>query len=55
LIELKDRLKLDFDDAYQYQVASKYEINLVTFDQDFRKSRIKALAPLEAVQLFKKQ
>ena len=29
------RLGLDFDDAYQYIVAEKYDLTLVSFDADF--------------------
>ncbi len=29
--------KLDFDDAYQYQIAREYELTIVTMDADFKK------------------
>jgi Predicted nucleic acid-binding protein, contains PIN domain len=54
LIELNTKQKLDFDDAYQYQVALKYNLTLVTFDRDFKKSKIRVHTPKEATQLFKK-
>lgn len=41
LIELNIKQKLDFDD-------------LVTFDRDFKRSKIKVLNPTEAVQLYRK-
>jgi len=31
------KLKLDFDDAYQYSVCKHYEFKLITMDQDFKK------------------
>ena len=45
------RFNLDFDDAYQYTVASKYGYILVSFDEDFdrtdrgRKTPAEILAP----------
>ena len=30
-----DKFNLDFDDAYQYAVAAKYEMQLISFDTDF--------------------
>jgi len=29
------RFHLDFDDAYQYVAAEKYDLTLVSFDADF--------------------
>ncbi len=54
LVDLHIKQKLDFDDAYQYQIALKYELKLVTFDHDFKKSKIEVYTPKEALQLFKK-
>ena len=54
LIELNIKQKLDFDDAYQYQIALKYNLALVTFDRDFKRSKIKVLNPTEAVHLYRK-
>lgn len=31
------KLKLDFDDAYQYCTAKYYGLKLVTMDKDFKK------------------
>ena len=30
---------LDFDDAYQFQVARDYELSIVTMDKDFNRAR----------------
>ena len=54
LIELSAKQKLDFDDAYQYQIALKYDLVLVTFDQDFKRAKIKVVHPIEAIQLYRK-
>lgn len=35
VIEAAQRFTLDFDDAYQYAVAEKYELTIVSFDADF--------------------
>ena len=46
--------ELDYDDAYQAVVSKKYEIEIVTFDKDFKKSGIKTLSPKEALENYKK-
>ena len=33
--ETAEKFELDFDDAYQYCVAEKYALTLVSFDRDF--------------------
>ena len=45
---------LDFDDSYQFIVSQKFNIQIVTFDKDFKKSGIKTLTPREAIDKFKK-
>jgi len=35
LVEVIERFNLDFDDAYQYVAAEKYNLTLVSFDDDF--------------------
>jgi len=54
LIELNLKQKFDFDDAYQYQLALKFDLTLVTFDRDFKRSKVKVLNPIEAIQLYRK-
>ncbi len=44
---------LDYDDAYQVAVSQKYNIEIVTFDKDFKKSGIKTLSPNEALEKYK--
>lgn len=34
---IKEKLKLDFDDAYQYSVAKYYELKIITMDTDYKK------------------
>lgn len=35
LIKIKESLKLDFDDSYQYGIAKHYGLTIVTLDKDF--------------------
>jgi uncharacterized protein len=35
LAEVSKRYHLDFDDAYQYAVAQKYDLQIMSFDADF--------------------
>ena len=35
VIQASRRFKLDYDDAYQYVLAEKYNLILVSFDKDF--------------------
>lgn len=38
---------LDFDDAYQYVVAEKFNLTLVSFDTDFDRTDRKRMVPAE--------
>jgi len=42
LAEIKKKSGLDFDDAYQFQVAKDRDLKIVTMDKDFKKNRKKA-------------
>jgi len=35
---LSEKFHLDFDDAYQYSLAEKYDLVIVSFDKDFDKT-----------------
>lgn len=45
-----ERQKLDFDDAYQHHVSEKYKLQIVTFDNDFKKSGLHTLSPFQAIE-----
>jgi predicted nucleic acid-binding protein len=39
LPEIKKKFDLDFDDAYQYKVASDHDLEIVTMDRNFEKTK----------------
>jgi len=41
------RFNLDFDDAYQYVAATKYDLTVVSFDADFDRTERGRKAPAE--------
>ena len=36
-INIKKKIELDFDDAYQYYICKQFNLKLITMDQDFKK------------------
>ena len=44
-----DKFNLDFDDAYQYTAAAKYEMQLISFDTDFDRTDRKRKEPIEVL------
>jgi predicted nucleic acid-binding protein len=46
-IEIRQRFHLDFDDAYQYTSAEKYNLTIVSFDSDFDNTELEKKTPLE--------
>ena len=51
VISYIERTNLDFDDSYQYSLSEKYDLKIVSFDQDFLKNNIKIYTPKEALDL----
>jgi predicted nucleic acid-binding protein len=43
------KFRLDFDDSYQYTVALKYDLIVVTFDKDFNLKGIRKNSPDEII------
>ena len=42
--------KLDFDDSYQFSIAQKFDLTIITFDKDFNVKGIKKNSPDEIVE-----
>lgn len=53
LIDLRGRLQLDFDDAYQFRVAEKFELTLVSLDKYFKKAKSRVYTPSQALEIYK--
>jgi hypothetical protein len=49
VIDAASRFRLDFDDAYQYGVATKYALQIVSFDADFDRTERGRKSPGELV------
>jgi predicted nucleic acid-binding protein len=47
ILRVMERFHLDFDDAYQYLAAEKYDLTLVSFDSDFDHTERGRKAPSE--------
>jgi hypothetical protein len=43
------KYKLDFDDSYQFSVAQKYDLTILTFDKDFNIKGIRKNTPEEII------
>jgi hypothetical protein len=50
VLEIANRFHLDFDDAYQYAVAEKHDLQIVSFDTDFYRTERGRKTPDEVVQ-----
>jgi predicted nucleic acid-binding protein len=44
-VSASKNFNLDFDDAYQYAVAEKHGLNIVSFDADFDRTEKKRKVP----------
>jgi predicted nucleic acid-binding protein len=49
LIGLMEKFNLDFDDAYQYLVAERQDLELVSFDSDFLRTARGRKTPFEVL------
>ena len=49
LLALRQQFQLDFDDAYQYAVAEKYNLVIVSFDSDFDRTTRGRKTPAEVL------
>ena len=50
IIVTMERYHLDFDDAYQYTVAEKHDLTIVSFDRDFDRAERGRKTPGEVLQ-----
>jgi predicted nucleic acid-binding protein len=50
LLDVRQRFQLDFDDAYQYAVAEKYNLVILSFDSDFDRTDLGRKVPAEITQ-----
>ncbi|NJE05700.1 PIN domain-containing protein [Thermococcus sp. M36] len=50
LVEASRKFHLDFDDAYQYTLARKYGLRIVSYDSDFDATDIGRVTPLQAMR-----
>lgn len=51
VIQVAKRFSLDFDDAYQYAVAERYGLTIVSFDSDFDRTGRGRKAPKDLTEL----
>jgi uncharacterized protein len=47
IVDVSHRFNLDFDDAYQYAVAEKRSLEIVSFDRDFDRTPRGRITPTE--------
>ena len=41
-----EKFNIDFEDAYQYAIADKYNLTIISFDKDFNRTKEKEYNPL---------
>jgi predicted nucleic acid-binding protein len=51
LVRAAQTFHLDFDDAYQYAVAERYDLTLVSFDVDFDRTGRQRQTPGELLAM----
>ena len=50
LEQIAQKFNLDFDDAYQYAVAEKYDLQLISFDRHFDQTDRKRKEPVDLLK-----
>lgn len=51
IVNASRRFNLDFDDAYQYAAAEKYNLTIVSFDSDFDRTEQGRKTPAEVLEV----
>ncbi|MBI5215694.1 MAG: type II toxin-antitoxin system VapC family toxin [Ignavibacteriae bacterium] len=54
IVFVSKRFKLDFDDAYQYTAAEKYNLEIVSFDTDFDRTERGRVTPQQVLERINK-
>lgn len=47
---IANRFHFDFDDAYQYAIAEKYNLQIISFDKDFDRTKRGRKEPSEVIK-----
>lgn len=55
LYTTRQRFTLDFDDAYQYTAAEKYDLQIISFDTDFDRTERGRKTPQQILETLKQQ
>lgn len=50
VIQSAQRFHLDFDDAYQYAIAEKHDLTIISFDSDFDRTERGRVLPAQLLQ-----
>jgi hypothetical protein len=50
VVRAAQSFRLDFDDAYQYAVATKHDLTIVSFDSDFDRTEQQRQTPAELLR-----
>ncbi len=50
VVNVSQKYKLDFDDAYQYVIAEKYGLTIISFDSDFDRTERGRKIPAEIIE-----
>jgi len=53
ITRVREKFNLDFDDAYQYTAAEKYDLQIVSFDTDFDKTERGRKTPQQILDTLK--
>jgi predicted nucleic acid-binding protein len=50
VVDFSERFNLDFDDAYQYVIAERYKLAIISFDSDFDRTEKGRKTPAEVLK-----